>query len=214
MPEACGERMTAAQNGVAAVVLAAGRSSRMGQPKQLLRVGGRTVLECVLENVRCAGIEEIVLVLGCEAERIQREISSSAPDGAKVVLNPNYEQGMASSLRAGLEAVSEDASAALIVLGDQPFVRSETVRSIAEAAQNPESEIVIPAFCGKRGNPVRIGRTLFAEAMALEGDTGCRALFAAHANAMKQIAVEDEGILLDLDNPDDYRKAGGVRTYT
>lgn len=201
--------MTAARRDVAAVVLAAGRSSRMGQPKQLLRIGRCTVLECVLEDVRRADIGEIVLVLGCEAARIQREIPTPAFGGVRIVLNPEYEQGMASSLRVGIAAVSEAASAALIVLGDQPFVRPETIRRIAEAGRGAESEIVVPVFHGKRGNPVRIGRVLFAEVAALKGDTGCRALFATHEDTMKQIAVKDEGILRDLDSPDDYRKGTG-----
>lgn len=198
--------MSDATSSVAAVILAAGQSARMGQAKQLLRVGGRTVLECVLENVRHAGIEEVVLVLGFDAERIQHTLPAPLLEEVKIVLNSQYEQGMATSLRVGLVAVSEAASAALLVLGDQPFVQPTTIRRIVEHSQNTSAEIVIPVFGGQRGNPVLIRRSLFAEAMSLHGDTGCRALSAGHANVMEQIAVEDEGILLDLDNPDDYQR--------
>lgn len=198
--------MTAAQGHVAALVLAAGRSSRMGQPKQLLRMGGRTVLERVLKNIRAAGITEVVLVLGCEAQRIRREVSEDALGEVRVVLNPRYGQGMAGSLRIGLTEVSRTAAAALIVLGDQPLVRPETLLRLTEIPVTDGTGIVIPVLRGKRGNPVRISRALFEEAMALQGDVGCRALFSAHADAILRVEVEDEGILLDLDEPGDYER--------
>lgn len=190
--------------GVSAVVLAAGRSSRMGEPKQLLRLGGRLMLEQMLENVRRSGVEEVVLVLGFAAETIRREIPQMLLDAVRIVMNENYESGMASSLRAGLEAVSATMNAALIVLADQPFVRPETMRRIFDVHHNSGAKIVIPLYNGKRGNPVLLDRSIFSEAMGLSGDVGCRAIFENHSDAMACVEVDDPAILADIDTREDY----------
>jgi molybdenum cofactor cytidylyltransferase len=194
---------------VAAVVLAAGRSARMGEAKQLLRVGERTVLERTIENVRGATVEEIVLVLGFFAEEIRRELPEALLDGLKVVVNQRYELGIASSLREGLSAVSPEVDAALIVLADQPFVRPQTMDRIIERYRYSDAEIVIPFHQGQRGNPVLLNRSVFSQAMALQGDTGFRAIFGKHASDLAKVDVDDAGILLDIDQRADFERALG-----
>lgn len=194
-----------------AVVLAAGRSARMGEPKQVLRVGGRLALELVLESVRAARIDDVVLVLGFAAEEIRRQVAPELLDGVRVVVNPRFEEGMAGSLREGLSALSADVDAALIVLADQPLVRSGTMDRIVEGYRATGAEIVIPTYRGKRGNPVLLGRAIFGEAMALTGDTGCRAIFAQHASGIVQVEVDDPGILQDMDTREDYERMRGRR---
>ena len=162
---------------VSAVILAAGTSTRMGRAKQLLPLGGTTVLARTIENVRSAGLVEIVLVLGASAEAIRRQLPQSLLEGLKVVVNQAYAQGMASSLREGLSALDPQTGAALIILGDQPFIRPQTLHQIMAGYQRSGAQIVIPSHQGKRGNPVLLGRSVFPEVMALEGDTGCRAIF-------------------------------------
>src|SRR5579864_5620645 len=120
------------KSGVSAVVLAAGSSRRMGTPKQLLRIGGETILERTLNNVRASDAAEIVLVLGHAAESVEKAIST---EQISVVHNPDHQQGVGTSLRTGLGAVSVDASAALIVLADQPFVRPETLNRLIGSHQ-------------------------------------------------------------------------------
>lgn len=191
---------------IAAVVLAAGRSARMGEPKQLMRVGGRAALELMLERVRAARLEETVLVLGFAAEAIRREIATELIEGVRVVVNPRFEEGMASSLREGLSALRADVDAALIVLADQPFVQTGTMDRIVEQYRATRGEIVIPAYKGKRGNPVLLGRKIFAGAMALTGDTGCRAIFAQHVSGIVEVDVDDPGILQDMDTREDYER--------
>ena len=191
---------------ISAVVLAAGCSARMGEPKQLLRLGGRLMLEHTLENVHSGGVDEILLVLGFAAEAIQREIPQTMLDAVRVVLNEDYESGMASSLRAGLRAVSPVMDAALIVLADQPFVRPETMRRILDFYRGSNKKIVVPFYKGKRGNPVLLGRALFPDAMSLEGDMGCRAIFASHADAMAAVEVDDPAILADIDTREDFER--------
>jgi molybdenum cofactor cytidylyltransferase len=191
---------------VSAVVLAAGQSTRMGEAKQLLRVGGRTVLERTLRSVRGAGVDEIVLVLGASAELIRQKVPASLLNSLRIEINQEYGQGIANSLRAGLAAVSPQMNAAMIVLADQPFVRPETIRQIIEKYRRCDAEIVIPFYKGKRGNPVLLDRSVFAEAMALEGDTGCRAIFGSHLQSIFEISVNDEGVLLDIDSREEYEQ--------
>jgi molybdenum cofactor cytidylyltransferase len=199
--------MTGTQNPdaqVSAVILAAGTSTRMGQAKQLLPLGGTTVLARTIDNVRSAGLVEMVLVLGASAEAIRRQLPQSLLEGLKVVVNQAYRQGMASSLREGLSALDPQTGGALIILGDQPFVRPQTLHQIMAGYHRSGAQIVIPSHQGKRGNPVLLSRSVFPEVMALEGDTGCRAIFPSHLEAILKVEVEDPGILLDIDNQDDY----------
>jgi molybdenum cofactor cytidylyltransferase len=188
------------------VVLAAGKSSRMGTAKQLLSLGSGTVLGQTLTNVRNSGLEEIVLVLGSSAESIRRQLPDSLLEDVRIVTNEAYEQGMASSLRAGISAVSPRAEAALVILADQPFIRTETFDRIVEEYRRTHARIVIPMHRGLRGNPVLLDRSVFHEVMALEGDIGCRAIFGSHPDEIVKVEVEDPGILLDIDNQNDYEQ--------
>ena len=126
---------------IGAVILAAGVSSRMGEPKQLLRLGGKTLLEQVLDNARSAAVDEIVVVLGAAAENIRQQIDLS---NTKVVINSSYQQGMGTSLGAGLAALDPAINAALILLADQPFVRPATLDRICEEHRRSHPQIVIP----------------------------------------------------------------------
>ena len=146
-----------------AIILAAGKIHRMGEAKQLLRLGESTVLGRTIENVRRSAVDEVVLVLGSSAETIRRQLPASLLEGLKVVVNPAYEQGMASSLRAGLSALDPQSAAALIVLGDQPFVRPQTLDQLADHHRRSRAPIVIPSYQGIRGNPVLLDRSVFSE---------------------------------------------------
>jgi len=191
---------------VGAIVLAAGRSTRMGEAKQLLRLGESTVLGQTLENVRGAGVDEIVLVLGFSAQTIREQLPISVTEGLKIVVNQAYEQGMASSLREGISALDPQTEAALVVLADQPFIRPETLNRLIEEHRRTNAQIVIPLYKGSRGNPVLLDRSVFPEVMALDGDVGCRAIFGSHLEGIVKVEVADVGILLDIDNKDDYER--------
>lgn len=182
----------------------------MGAPKQLLRIGGETILERTLNNVRASQVAEIVLVLGHAAESVEKEISTAQ---IRVVHNPDYQQGMGTSLRAGLAAVSADASAALIILADQPFVRPETLNRLiaCHRESRPQTvipQIIIPMYQGFRGNPVLLDRSVFAEVKGLNGDVGCRAIFGDHTEGICKLPVDDAGILLDIDSRADFETLG------
>lgn len=185
------------------MVLAAGMSQRMGSPKQLLRLGESTLLERTLSNVRRANVDEIILVLGFAAEEIQRTIST---DGLVTVVNPGYQQGMGTSLSAGLAAVNSQAEGAFVVLADQPFVSPATLDRMIEYHKRHRPQIVIPTYRGFRGNPVLLDRTVFAEVRNLRGDVGCRAIFGSHTEGIHKLEVDDAGILLDVDTLQDFHK--------
>lgn len=154
----------------AAIVLAAGNSARMGEPKQLLPLRGTTILNQTLTNLDQSMIEEIVLVLGAHADAIRPTVPLIPR--MKTVHNPAYHLGMATSLHAGLNALHPTTKSALIVLADQPFVRPDTLNQLAHHATS--APILIPTFRGQRGNPVRLDRSVFPDLFALQGDVGCR----------------------------------------
>jgi molybdenum cofactor cytidylyltransferase len=172
----------------------------MGTAKQLLRLGDRPLLEHVLDNVRSSSAAEIVLVLGFEAEAIQREIKLH---NARMIVNSQYQQGMGTSLKAGLAAVDSEAEGALVVLADQPLVRPGTLDRLIAEHQAGKAQIVIPTYRGFRGNPVLLDRSIFPELMGLNGDTGCRAIFGDHIDGILKVPVDDVGILLDVDERSD-----------
>lgn len=199
--------MMQSKSRVSAIILAAGMSSRMGTPKQLLKLGKTILLEQVLENVRCSQVEDIVLVLGHAADEIRQQV---AIDGVTVIVNPNYQEGMGSSLRTGLSALKPDCAGALIVLADQPFVQPRTLDQMIEYHHQNKPQILIPTFRGFRGNPVLLDHSVFPELTQLTGDIGCRAIFGSHLEGIHKLPVEDAGILLDIDNSDDLEKLRAV----
>ena len=188
---------------IAAVILAAGTSSRMGEAKQLLRLGKSTLLEQVIDNVESSGVNDIVVVLGHEASKV---LESTARKNFRTVVNDAYREGMGTSLRAGLSDLPSEIDAALVVLADQPFVRPETIKLLMDQYRNSDAQIVIPMYRGFRGNPVLLDRSIFPEVMALEGDIGCRAVFGNHLEGIVKTPVEDLGILLDLDSKEDLER--------
>jgi molybdenum cofactor cytidylyltransferase len=194
---------TQQRSAVSAIVLAAGMSARMGSTKQLLRMGNRSLLETVIENLRKSAVDEIVLVLGFSAETIRQEVSL---DGVRVVVNDAYREGMGKSLRVGVSSVDPHADAALVVLADQPFVQPRTIDHLISQYHERKPQIVIPMYEGFRGNPVLLDRSVFAEAMGLTGDIGCRAMFGSHSENILKVRVDDVGILLDVDTKSDFEK--------
>jgi molybdenum cofactor cytidylyltransferase len=189
---------------ISSIVLAAGESKRMGRVKQLLPWHGKAILQRVLDHLRQSQVSEIILVLGYSADQILREIST---EKVKVVINPDYAEGMSSSLRHGLRAVHEQAAAFFVVLGDQPAIGPEVFdRFIHEFKQvYPQKNILFPAFHGSRGHPVLLGRKYMKEAMQLRGDVGCRQILADHPDDLLAVEVETAAVLLDIDTVQDYQ---------
>lgn len=176
----------------------------MGEPKPLVRIGDRPLLALVLEGVGASRVSDTVLVLGDSAERIRRELST---EGARVVENPAFREGMSSSLRAGVASLRPGTEAFFVVLGDAPFVRPETYDAMIAARESSGARIVLPTYHGVRGNPVLIDRSLAGEADEITGDRGCRELRQRHPDETVEVPVDDAGVLIDLDTPEEVERA-------
>ena len=180
-----------------AIVLAAGQATRFGQCKQLMRLGEKALLQHVLDNLAQSKVDEVVVVLGARADEIREQIQFGK---ARLIMNPDYANGMSTSIQAGLRAIDSDA--AMIVLADQPFVTSRTLDALVDEYRRTRASVLIPTYNGFRGNPVIVGKSLFPEMMEIRGDTGCRAIFGDHA--VTKLAVDDRGVITDIDTMDDY----------
>jgi molybdenum cofactor cytidylyltransferase len=190
---------------ISAIVLAAGESKRMGRSKQMLAWQGKTLLRHVLENLISSTADEIILVLGHEAEAIRKSLPEFP---IKIVINPDYQQGMASSLRQGLLAMHPTSEAFLVLLADQPGIGPEIMNHlIREFRQaNPGQGIVRPVYRGLPGHPVLIGVRYLQEALQLQGDVGARQILMNHPEDILEIEVDHDGILKDIDTPEEYQK--------
>ncbi len=189
---------------IAGIILAAGESSRMGTDKALLTYRRRTFLEAILSTCREAGLDRLVVVLGHHTREIQHAVNL---EGAQVVVNQNYRRGQTSSLQAGLKALeTAEPEAIVLCLVDHPAVSAETIRKLVAAFQPPRSPLAIPTFQGQHGHPVLIGRPLFGELKKLSPDEGANAVIRKYRHLTKYIEVDDPGILLDIDDPETYRR--------
>ena len=173
----------------------------MGGIKALMPFGESTLLETVIANVRASLVNEIVIVLGSSSDEIRQTISF---DQIKVVVNGNFRDGMGTSLRCGVGEVTGDA--ALVVLADQPLVQTRTIDRLIREYWEKAPQIAIPVYRGFRGNPVLLDRSVFPEILNLSGDIGCRAIFGGHSETILKVSVDDVGVLLDIDTPQDLAK--------
>ncbi|GIV66416.1 MAG: hypothetical protein KatS3mg047_0809 [Bellilinea sp.] len=194
-------------NSVAAIVLAAGLSTRMGQPKLLLEWGGKTVLQAVLTTLHYAGIERIYTVIGANREAIQNNINS-LPFPVETVFNPDYSNGeMSDSIKVGIRAVSHDASAVLIVLGDQPQMKGEVVRKLLDCYGKTNARIIVPSFQFRRGHPWLIKCGLWNELENLNPSFTLRDFLRKYQDEIHYVVVDTPTVLQDLDTPEDYQRA-------
>ena len=194
---------------VAAVILAAGRSTRMGGPNKLLaELGGRSLVRIVTEQALASGAQDVIVVTGYQADQVEKVLAGL---NVKFVRNPDFAAGLASSVKAGISAVPAQADGAVICLGDMPLIDAHLINRLIEAfAPDRGNLIVVPVSDGRRGNPVLWSRRFFGELMTLDGDTGARHLIARHGEAVAEVAVEGHGAFLDIDTPqalEDARRA-------
>ena len=186
----------------AAVVLAAGKSQRMGRNKLLLEVSGRTLLDHVLDALERSGVDEIFVVLGHKPDDLKPIVESHK---AKIVINLNYEEGMTSSIKAGFRDVKADAT--FIVLGDQLGLEAKLLKRMSELmTTNLDILIVSPIFEGKRGHPILVRRNLFPEIMALNKAQSLKDVVLRHE--MQHGLVEGAvWSVTDIDTAEDFDKA-------
>jgi molybdenum cofactor cytidylyltransferase len=192
------ERLT-----VAAIILAAGRSSRMGSHKLLLPYKGRPIVNWVLAAACASQADPIIVVLGHEAELVDAALQAERRFLA--IHNPLYAEGMSTSLRIGLAAMPQEADGAIILLGDQPLITLEIINAmIAVSAKAPDA-IIAASYQGRRGNPVLFPRQYFAELTTITGDEGGRSLLARYPDRVRLVEIDDALAGRDIDTPEEYQ---------
>jgi molybdenum cofactor cytidylyltransferase len=186
---------------IAAVVLAAGRSTRMGGPNKLLaEIARRPLVRIAAEAALASGAKPVIVVAGHQRDQVEQALTGLP---VRVVHNPNFADGLGTSLRVGIAAVPAEADGAIVLLGDMPQVDARLIDRLITAFDPDRSAlVVVPTFEGKRGNPVLWSRRFFPDLMAIEGDVGARHLIGRYGEAVVEVPVDGKGALTDIDTPE------------
>ncbi len=190
---------------VVAVVLAAGRSLRMGPKNKLLeKLGGKSILHHVITALQESQIKSIVVVLGHEAAKIKNDLEG---EDVTYVMNPDYKQGIGTSISAGIRSVAKSARGALIMLGDMPVISAKTIdKLVNDFNRNSQAEIVVPTYEDQPGNPVLWSNRFFPQLSSLSGDRGGKPLIEKNTDVVSFCSVDSESVHLDVDNSDELER--------
>jgi molybdenum cofactor cytidylyltransferase len=197
-------------DGLIAVVLAAGASSRMGFPKPLLRIGGKYFGDIVIQKIQKSGIKNILLVLGAKAEEIQKKLNT---EGINIVINEEWESGQLSSLKKAIDGLVRENDAIMVCLVDQPLITQKTFDGMSDSYKkdNSNADIILPIYNGKRGHPVIFRRSVFDALLDIPLNEGARAVVNNTDYEKMQVEVDDPGIRRDIDTPEEYEKISDER---
>jgi molybdenum cofactor cytidylyltransferase len=190
---------------IGGILLAAGESRRMGFPKPLLKIGAQTFVERAARAMLSV-VEPLVVVLGAHAGRIRPAVPRDAR--IAIVENPDFARGQLSSLKVGLRAIPPRCAAAMVHLADHPTVAPATFRAVAAEYARSRGKIVVARYAGRRGHPVLFDRALFPELLDAPDEQGARFVVNADPARVAYVEVDDPGVTLDLDTPEDLRGAG------
>ncbi len=189
---------------ISAIILAAGESKRMGQPKMLMPWGKSTVLQTVISTFQAAGVDDILVVTG----GAHREVEALIGRSVQTIFNEKYARGeMLSSIQAGLAAKKMEARAALIGLGDQPQVQGRSVQSILQEYARTNAPLIVPSYQMHRGHPWLVARELWDEILQMKSPDSPRDFLNRHAHEIHYVELNTPTILQDLDTPEDYLKS-------
>jgi molybdenum cofactor cytidylyltransferase len=186
-----------------AVVLAAGESKRMGEPKLLLPFGLSTVIETVLERIAASAVDKTLVVLGAARERIEDRVKKFP---VRTTLNPHFRLGMLSSVQWGIRALPQDAQAALIFLGDQPWISPRTIDLLLKNYRATGKGLVLPVYRNSGGHPLLIDLKYREEIQKISPAVGLTDLLSLHPEDIFRVEIKDPAILKDMDTPQDYRR--------
>ncbi|RLG09620.1 MAG: hypothetical protein DRN68_01150 [Thaumarchaeota archaeon] len=188
------------------IILAAGESRRIPTCKQLLKIHGKAMIEIVVEKAIKSRLDEVIVVLGHEFKTIQGYVKKyvGLAKPLKIVYNPDFKNGLSTSLKAGLKAVSSESGAVIFILADQPLIQVKTINQLMEVHSSMDCLIVVPTYRGRRGNPVLVDRKLFGEIFKLKGDIGARPLIKRYVDRVVYVATDDLGVIADIDTIEDY----------
>jgi molybdenum cofactor cytidylyltransferase len=187
---------------ISGILLAAGKSERMGSFKQLLAINGKSFVECCVDNLAAAGLDEIVVVTGHNEAAVRGVLEGR---NVRFAHNPEYERGMASSIICGFRGISPRSDAVVIALVDQPLVQPATIHQLILAYEAERPAIIVPTHQGKNGHPIVISITLAEAVLAMDIDVGLREVLRIHQHQIKHVEVESPAILIDFDYPEDYK---------
>jgi CTP:molybdopterin cytidylyltransferase MocA len=190
-----------------AIVLAAGKSQRMGKPKPLLRFEDKTFLEQIVSVLKLSDVDRITVVLGAEAETIKQSIDLS---GTNIVANKEYQKGQLSSLIAGIEDTPKDTEAILVCLVDNPFITKEVANQIISKFKETKNAIIVPVFNKERGHPTLFSRSLFSELVKAPPGQGARYVLYSNEEKVLELETSESGVLIGIDTPADYKLYFGV----
>jgi molybdenum cofactor cytidylyltransferase len=190
---------------IAAVVLSAGESSRMGRPKALLPIEGETFIGRIVGSLKRTQVGKILVVLGHNAGPLAAAIRALP---VEILINPNYQLGQLSSLQVAVRTLlpDPDCDGMLVHLVDHPYIDASLVDRMIRQFYESKKDIVVPRCRGKRGHPVLFSRRLFGELLDAPMDQGAKAVVNAHGDATLEIETDDEGITVDIDTPELYRQ--------
>jgi molybdenum cofactor cytidylyltransferase len=186
-----------------AIILAAGESRRMGQPKQLLPFAGKTMLECVIDAFQSPRVDEIRVVLGYKADEIAAKIAHTS---CKIVKNDRYPLGMFTSMQAGLRELPKKTRVVMLAVCDQPRLKRETVEILIEKFEKGRHKILIPSYNGRQGHPPLLRAEYANEILAMDESMTLKHFYAKHADDIARLVVEDEGVLIDIDDRETYER--------
>lgn len=189
-------------NDIAAILLAAGRSRRMGAFKPLLPFGDRTVVECCINNLRAADIKDIIVVAGHRADDIQEQLKGL---DVSIVVNPEPDSEMSASIARGVEQLPGSARAVMVALVDHPAVPPDVIRLLVDEWRRGAT-LVQPEHDGRGGHPVLVDLRFQDELLNLDPERGLRALFEAHRAEVRRVPVESPYVARDMDTWEDYRR--------
>lgn len=189
---------------ISGILLAAGLSTRMGEPKQLLPFGKSTIVETVADNMLGAKFDEVIVVVGHRAEAIQTQLGTRP---IKTVFNPDYRDGMLTSAQTGIRTL-EASDAFALMLVDQPFITSALINQVFDAYQQTEKGIALPSYNYKRGHPVIFDQKYASDILALTPvSDGVRTLFKKYSDDIHYVTVDTDAVLRDIDDREDYKRA-------
>jgi molybdenum cofactor cytidylyltransferase len=194
---------------VSGLVLAAGTASRLGVAKQLLPWRGTTLLEWVVRQAENSPLDEVIVIVGHESAAVRHQVCF---ERARIVEAPDFHEGCSASIRAGLEEVSPNAEAAVLILGDQPGIQSDALAAVIEGWRKIQSPVVRISYRGQSGHPVLLSRTIFTEIRELHGDKGVWRLLEAHPGWVREIEM-DLPSPSDINRWEDYAKLASTTEF-
>jgi molybdenum cofactor cytidylyltransferase len=190
---------------IAAIILAAGRSTRMGSNKLLEELDGKALVRHVADAALGSIARSVWVVSGHEGESVRARLDGL---GIRFVHNPDFALGLSTSLKAGVMALPAEAKGVVVLLGDMPRVTSEVINFVIQAFEaQPQAIAAVPVYQGEWGNPVLLSRSLFGAVAALQGDAGARKLLNGRAGEVLEVPVSNDAVLIDLDTPEALARA-------